>query len=210
MTISITNTFFILLAATLSFTVANNANADIQEISAEEMTEAHIRDTTVLIRKQATEEPQGAINVKITPNKGNELDSIVDPNQETQQRPDLTPLSDTYLSEQRERSLQQQQSGVNMKPYDPSQIEREHNLNKIWKEFNLQGDIPTDYGNLTFPTYVDIPAGTDLSIGSHEFSISIPNTNKYQPSTQQTPNGEYQINITDDNIKFIINLPKNK
>lgn len=210
MTVSTSNTSFIILIAALSLTLTSNVSAEIQEISPEEMTEAHIRDTTVIIKRQQTSEPQKNINVKVTPNKGNELDNFDDPNQQSQQRPDLTPLSDSYLSEQRERSLQQQQSSVSMPPYDATQIEREHNLNRIWKEFNLQGDIPTDYGNLTFPTYIDIPAGTDLSIGSHEFSISIPNTNNYHPSTQQSPNGEYQINITDDNIKFIINLPKNQ
>lgn len=209
MTISTTYVSLIVLAAIMSFSAPHTVRADIQEISSEEMTEAHIRDTTVIIQRQSTVDTKAPINVKVTPNKGGELDSIKYPNQDAQQRPDLTPLTDSYLSEQRERSLQQQQSSVKMQPYDSSQIEREHNLNRIWKQFDLKGDIPTDYGNLTFPTYVDIPAGTDLSIGSHEFSISIPNTNNYKPSSQQTPNGEYQINITDDNIKFIINLPKN-
>lgn len=217
MTIRPTNTSFIFFAAALSFAVTHSANAEIEEISAEEMTETHIRDTTVIIRKQATEESQTAINVKVTPNDGHELDSIDDPNQKSQSRPDLTPLSDAYLSEQRERSLiqKQQQSNFDMKPYDPSQIERERNLDRIWKEFNIQGDIPKDYGNLTFPTNIDpsgssIPPGTDYSIGKHDFSISIPNSNQYQPNTHRTPNGEYQINITEDKIQFIMNLPQNK
>src|SRR5690554_5356283 len=189
MTIRPITTSFILLAASFSFTVIYNVNAEIEEISAEEMTETHIRDTTVILRKQ--------------------------PNQEAQQRPDLIPLSDSYLSEQRERSLIQQQSNANLKPYDASQIERERNLERIWKEFNIQDDIPKDYGNLTFPSNIDpsgsnIPAGTDYSIGKHNFSISIPNTNSYQPNTHRTPNGEYQINITEDKIQFIMNLPQNK
>ncbi len=215
MTIRPITTSFILLAASFSFAVIYNVNAEIEEISAEEMTETHIRDTTVILRKQPTEESQTAINVKVTPNDGSELDSIGDPNQEAQQRPDLIPLSDSYLSEQRERSLIQQQSNANLKPYDASQIERERNLERIWKEFNIQGDIPKDYGNLTFPSNIDpsgsnIPAGTDYSIGKHNFSISIPNTNSYQPNTHRTPNGEYQINITEDKIQFIMNLPQNK
>lgn len=215
MIIKTANTSSILLATALSLAAVNTVSADIQEISPEEMTETHIRDTTVIIKKQQpSQKSPTTINVKVMPNEAGELDSMDDPNQNAVRRPDLTPLSDAYMSEQRERSLQQQQSNVNRLPYDPSQIERQHNLNKIWKEFNLQGDIPTDYGNLTFPTTIDpsggnIPAGTDLSIGKHDFSISIPNTNNYKPSTQQSPNGEYQINITNDNIKFIINLPQN-
>src|SRR5690554_383030 len=118
--ITTSTTSFILLAASFSFAVIYNVNAEIEEISAEEMTETHIRDTTVILRKQPTEESQTAINVKVTPNDGSELDSIGDPNQEAQQRPDLIPLSDSYLSEQRERSLIQQQSNANLKPYDAS------------------------------------------------------------------------------------------
>lgn len=204
---------FIFSAIGLSMAMSFSAQADIQEISPEEMTETHIRDTTVIIRKQqeATEEPQQNINVTVTPNDGHQLDSIDDPNNRSQSRPDLTPLSDSYLAEQKERSLQQQQANVELAPYDASQIERERNLQKIWQEFDLQGDIPKDYGNLTFPTIDpsgnNIPAGTDFSVNPHEFSISIPNSGNYQPKSHQTPNGEYQIDITDDKIRFIMNLP---
>lgn len=207
-----------LLITALSMAVVLTVHADITEIPPEEMTEAYIRDTTVIVPRQKTSEPQDPIHVKISPMERSELDSFDDPNQETQRRPDLTPLSDAYLSEQRERTLQQQQSNVDMKVYDPMQIEREHNLNKIWKEFNIQGDIPKDYGNLTFPTTIGpadmnkIPDGTSYNIGSHEFSISIPNVNgtKVPENPIITPNGEYQINITEDKIQFIMNLPQNK
>lgn len=198
----------VLIAAALLS--AYTAQAEIQEISQQEMTDTHIRDTTVIIPKRATPtEPKAPIHVKITPIDQTELDSLPDTTQGNQNRPDLTPLTDTYLSEQRERSLLQQQSNVPSQLYDASRAERERNLNNIWQQFNLQGDIPNDYRDLTFPTNVEMPAGSNMFMDANQFSISIPNTGDYRPSTQKTPNGEYQVDITPDNIKFIINLPKN-
>lgn len=205
-----------LLIAALSLTTIHLVQADIKEIPPEEMTEAYISDTTVIIPKQKTSEPQDSIHVKVSPVGSIELDRIPDPNQNSQQRPDLTPLSEAYLSEQRERSLQQQQSTDRLNIYEPMQLERETNLNKIWKQFDIQGDIPTDYGNLAFPTNIGpadmnkVPEGTSYNLQGQQFSISIPNTNGVKVPDQpiRTPNGEYQINITNDNIQFIMNAPK--
>src|SRR5690554_106203 len=174
------------------------------------MTDTHIYDTTLFISNRAsTTVPKAPILVKITLIDHTELDCLLETTHGNQNSPDLIPLTDTYLSEQRERSLLQQQSNVPSQLYDASRAERERNLNNIWQQFNLQGDIPNDYRDLTFPTNVEMPAGSNMFMDANQFSISIPNTGDYRPSTQKTPNGEYQVDITPDNIKFIINLPKN-
>lgn len=185
--------------------------AGIREIPPEEMTEAYIRDTTVIVPRQQTGQEQSGHSIQIKP-----LDTLpatsgtAAPGDDSSARPDLTPLSDQYLSEQRNQSLQQQLNPqYQQPPFDPYQAQRDEYLRAI---LGLESGVPIDYSQLQFPTSAvpDIPppAGIGHTIAPGQFSISIPNSSNYAPVTHQTPGGEYQVEVTPSDIIFTINLPQ--
>lgn len=204
-----------LLASLLSSSclLAASAVAGIKEIPPEEMTEAYIRDTTVIVPRQPSTTSTGAAaTVRIEPL--DELPSSIPggPGDDASARPDLTPSAEQYLSEQRDRALQQQLNPQYSQPaLDPQLAAREEYLRNI---LGLQPGQPIDYNNLKFPVPapIDLPAIppglTGFNLTADQFSISIPNNNNHPPISQQTPGGELSVNVTPTDVIFTINLPQ--
>ncbi len=200
------------ITALIAVMLSTTSLAGIREIPPEEMTEAYIRDNTVVIPRQNIDGQTGNTvqNIDIKP-----LDTL--PGQSSPQsgtdstaRPDLTPLTDQYLSEQRDQSLQQQLSPqYPATNFDPLRSQREEYLRAV---LGLESGAPIDFSQLQFPTTAipdtPPPAGIGHTIAPGQFTISIPNSSGYAPSSHQTPGGEYQINVTPSDIIFTINLPQ--
>ncbi|WP_430462396.1 hypothetical protein ACQUQU_06295 [Thalassolituus sp. LLYu03] len=196
------------LAATALLT-APGINAEIREIPAEEMTEAYIRDTTVIVRKKEGKDDEGQSRqrtVTIKPleqgyNEGENLNS-------SQATGSGGVSSDSYQAETIANELAVQ-SSYNFTVVDPSQAQREETLRQV---LGLEPGTPIDYNNLSFPTDVVTnttpPAGVSSAITPGQFSISIPNSGNYQTQNFQTPGGEYQVNVTPSQITFTLNLPQ--
>lgn len=196
------------LSLLLALSLSPLALAEIREIPAEEMTEAYIRDTTVVVPQQTPPSSSTGVSVTVKPLQTLPGEGPAAPGNDGP-RPDLTPLTDQYLSEQRNQTLEQiGRPGYEGAPFDPLQAQREEYLRAL---LGLESGVPIDYSSLQFPTNVPPasppPAGIAHSIQPGQFTISIPNSNHYAPSSHQTPGGEYQINVTPSDIIFTINLP---
>lgn len=189
------------------------ASADIREIPAAEMTEAYIRDSTVIIPQQKTtpEREKKSLNVRVSPadEAYREGESL---------RPATESLSttgnpaDDNLAERNSAALDSLQTYDFSPPLlDPAQAGRDAILREL---LALDPATPIDYSSLQFPTTVstDIPppAGTSYDITPGQFSISIPNSNNYPSDSYVTPGGEYQVDVTPSDITFTISLPQNQ
>ena len=210
-----------LLALALSAAMFSAGSlADIKEIPADEMTEAYIKDTTVIVPKQQSSQDKAAVNVKIAPNPAKGDSGMpADPNNAANKRPDLEPLLDSNLAKHQEYSLQQQQSQVNVPNIDLLQKSRDDNLREVLTKYGIDfasvgvpATGPIDYSQLQFPNLnMSSPSGTvsGSNNGSNQFIITIP-TNQANTNGPQnlTPGGEYQMQINNNQLQFIINKPQ--
>lgn len=214
------------LLACFLYLLAAPAMADITEIPAEEMTESYIQDTTVIVPKNK-QEPLDDINVTINPNEGNRDSELLgerpEPNNEGLKRPDLKPLSDDNLAKLQADSIRQQNSSLdvpllnlNIQEYDNQLREQLRKNNISLESLGIPASGPIDYSKLQFPTGLlpntpipELPNGIGFdNSNSKQFILTIPNTQGYRPSTEQTPGGEYQVKVDNNNIQFIINAPR--
>ncbi|QQD24074.1 hypothetical protein GJQ55_06090 [Venatoribacter cucullus] len=206
-----THRTFLLTLFSSTCLLAASAVADIQEIPPEEMTEAYIRDTTVVVPQQNQNSSATAATVKVAPLEDLPGSNQATPGDDRSARPDLTPAAEQYLSEQRDRQLQQQQQpGITQpQPTDANIAAREAYLRDL---LGLKAGQPIDYNNLKFPmpsTLPPVPTGlTGYELKADQFSIRIPNTNDHPALTQQTPGGEMKVDVTPLDIIFTINLPQ--
>ena len=198
---------FLLPAGVLS---SLNAQAEITEIPAEEMTEAYIRDTTVIVRRQpagqSAENNPGDASLRVSP-----LDQPYNESASLKGGTKIpTQITDQYLSEQRDNALLNQDIYEFHTPtLDPQQAQREDYLRDV---LGIEPGTPIDYSNLQFPTNItpDVtpPAGLGYTIAPGQFAISIPNSDNINAQTHQTPGGEYRVDVTPSEIIFTINLPQ--
>ena len=208
-----THRTFLLILFSSTCLLAASAVADIQEIPPEEMTEAYIRDTTVVVPQQNQNSSATAATVKVAPLEDLPGSNQATPGDDRSARPDLTPGAEQYLSEQRDRQLQQQQQpGITQpQPTDANIAAREAYLRDL---LGLKAGQPIDYSNLQFPVPAPadmppVPAGLNgYNLTADQFSIRIPNTNNHPALTQQTPGGEMKVDVTPSDIIFTINLPQ--
>lgn len=183
---------------------AATVSAEVREIPPEEMTETYIKDTTVIIqRRKPAEENTSKQTIRV-----DELDQPYSEGEQTSAALDSLPQTDNYQSEINNAELNAQAAyEFTSRSIDPSQAQREENLRSV---MGLAPGTPIDYNNLSFPTDTaigTIPVGISTEINPGQFEIVIPNTGNYAPQTHTTPNGEYQVNVTQDDITFRINLP---
>lgn len=204
-----------------SMILSYHASADIRqsanELNVDEMTSAYIRDTTVILRQQqptdsdhktsAHEQTAQTLQVRVArlDDLYQDTDSI-DFNVLTKS---LSALDDQVLQgmvERREQQLRQQQSVYGMEPLDPNLAQSEAYLRQV---LNIPANQPIDYTNLGFPADLPIlvpPTGIEYTNSARQFTLAIPN-NGHSEQAFQTPGGEYQVNITPDQIQFTIRLP---
>src|SRR5690606_35438908 len=208
-----TNRSFLFTLFSSACLLAAPAIADIKEIPPEEMTEAYIRDTTVVVPQQPKSSSANNVTVKVTPLENIPGNDNIGPGDDRSARPDLTPAAEQYLSEQRDRQLQQQQQPgfTQPQPTDANIAAREAYLRDL---LGLKAGQPIDYSNLQFPVPAPadmppVPAGLNgYNLTADQFSIRIPNTNNHPALTQQTPGGEMKVDVTPSDIIFTINLPQ--
>ena len=186
-------------------------SAEIKEIPPEEMTEAYIKDTTVIVRKQKpVEEGSDKTSViKVSPLEQEFSEGTALQQQNPASSANL-PQESLYLTEQRETELLNQQMYAIQGPgADPLKQVRDEALRTA---LNLQPGEEIDYDNLSFPSSIPSnvipPIGTDVATSPDHFVISIPNNGNYNTNNYVTPGGEYEINITPDEITFRLNTPQ--
>lgn len=197
-----------LLTAMLLGLFTQLARTEIQEIPAEEMTEAYIRDTTVILQKMEeseTESPETERVIRVSP-----LDDDFSEGKYLQEQsrlsPELATPDNQHLKEQNQIQLQRQSRFTFIPPrVDPHRASREE---AVRSALGLTANQPVDLSRLSFPGSpgdVTPPAGTNLTTSPRQFVISIPNINGHPARTFTAPGGEYQIDISPDKIDFKVN-----
>jgi len=192
-----------------AFTGAPAVMAEIVEIPAEEMTESYIRDTTVIVRKKA-------------PTQQNERRSVirVSPLEDDFSEGESTSASTSIIREQfesipydmtaqTEYEFARVTQTVPATPnYDPDRYANDARLREV---LGLDENAPIDYNNLQLNSFV-LEEGTavpgNLAINPYSFEIVIPNSGNYPSESYSTPNGEADINVTPDEIRFQMNAPR--
>ncbi|MEK9711056.1 MAG: hypothetical protein VW258_00665 [Thalassolituus sp.] len=187
------------------------AQAEIQEIPAEEMTESYIRDTTVIVRKQApTVENTQRTLIRVSPLEDDfsEGESVSDSTAEIRQMYEAMPGD---MTAQTEYEFYRVNQVIPTTPeYDPDRYANDAKLREV---LGLSPNEAIDYNNLSnlaLPTVgpdgETVPDGMTINPGS--FQIVIPNTNGYPSESHLTPNGEASINVTPENITFQFNTQR--
>lgn len=203
--------------AITSFSAMADIRQSANELNAEEMTSAYIRDTTVILRQQPiATEPMVNSNDEAAPQtvqvrvaRLDDLYSDMDNIDHSALTQSLAALDDNVLQalmERREQQLRQQESAYDNGLLDPNLAQSEAYLRQV---LNIPANQPIDYSNLGFPADLPIivpPSGIEYTNTTRQFTLAIPN-NGYAEQAFQTPGGEYQVNITPDQIQFTINLP---
>ena len=199
-----------LIASSLPLSLC--AVAEIREIPPEEMTEAYIRDTTVIVRKQQPSQGHNDKSnavIRVSP-----IDQDYSEGEATASSASNTEYAvqpeHQYLGEHHTMEL------LNQVAYSFRAPEADENKeardDALRAALNLQPGETIDYDSLRFPSQIPDgvipPLGTDVSTSPSQFVLSIPNTNNYTPKNYVTPGGEYQIDITPDSISFTINTPQ--
>lgn len=189
--------------------------SEISTLTASELTDTYIKDTTVIVRpEQVNQDVTEKVRVKLK----------VSPIEETIQiRPSdderhLSAISEelnsyTELSQQAELSANLQLLTAiptsNFLAPPPS----EEAINKIRAAYGIDHDEPIDLTNLSF---IDNQIPTDLNYREHgtysttpnSFTITIPNTGNFNSQNIASPNGEIGVNVTPSHIEYTLNLPK--
>tara|TARA_R110001583_G_scaffold59805_1_gene177860 strand:+ start:1326 stop:1940 length:615 start_codon:yes stop_codon:yes gene_type:complete len=201
-------------SATICFSIItgfgfNAVQAEIVEIPPEEMTEAYIKDTTVIVRKKApvpTNEKRTLIRVSPLEedfSEGQTLDSEMDSFALIEQQQNLT------ITDQQANDLNARASYDFVTPnMDPNELAREDNLRAV---LGLPEGSPIDYSTLQFPTGTALnpESGIGSNSGSQGFQLQIPNANGIPAQSFTTPNGEFGVNVTPEGITFQMNTPRN-
>ena len=203
----------------LSVIINEAALAEISTLTAEELTDTYIEDTTVLVRPQKPQEPKTSIPVtlKVTP-----LEKTAQTLPEDQTG-SLTAISNelsTYDDLNNQRALEN-----NLSPQLPfpttefiTSPPSEAALGLIRSNYGSQQGVidgqPIDLTTLPFLSNLqpanpgDIPAGTSYQTTENSFTINIPNVGNFKSQQIASPNGEIGVNVTPSNIEYTINIPR--
>ena len=196
-----------LLPAMLALAIAAPvAMAEIVEIPPEEMTEAYIKDTTVIVKKQipvAEQAPRAVIKVSPIEDDYSEGETAMESTTVVRTIQEGT----TYdMIPQQNYQLDAQTSYTFESPaYDPYLHANDAKLREV---LGLEPGTPIDYNNLQFPVGVNTDGSSTASADPTQFQLVIPNSGNYAPGSFGTPNGEIGVNVTQDAITLQLNLPQ--
>ena len=205
------NNFSVLAGAVLSLSIAASplTFAEITEIPAEEMTESYIRDTTVIVRKKApTQQNERRSIILVSPLEDDfsEGESTSQSTIDMREQYEAMPYDMTAQTEYEFARISQ--SIPDTPVYDHDKFVNEAALRSA---LGLEEGTPIDYENLSLSNAV-YPDGavppSELAISPYSFEIVIPNAGNLAPESHSTPNGDFDINVTPDEIRFQFNSPR--
>lgn len=183
--------------------------AEIVEIPADEMTESYIKDTTVIVRKQApTEVSKTRTVIRVSP-----LEEDFSEGQATAEGTSLLRQAYEQLPPDTTAQTQYQfEAASNYQiPAPVYDADRHANDDRLRAILGLDVNEPIDYSNLQFPTGA-APDGTllpdNLAVSGPQFQIIIPNSNNYRPESYNSQNGEVGVSVTPDQIILQVNAPR--
>ncbi|GGY54087.1 hypothetical protein GCM10011297_28680 [Bacterioplanes sanyensis] len=181
------------------------SQADIEEIPAEELTEAYIRDTTIIVPHAQPQSAKQPVNLKVSPAQpGYKAAQTARDSAAIKQGVILPPDMSEQTQQQLLTTLSQQFDNPALNPN--LGLSEQYLRNAL----NLQGGEPINLNELRFPTNLTpnqpLTGGLGYMITPSQLTISIPNSNQYPERSYTTPGGEYQVNVTDQRIEFTLDI----
>jgi|GEM_PF-7115263 len=165
------------------------------------MSAANVSNSTLTTRQQQTGSQTGTERSVRVLAEGKSFTSV----------DDSRSAADDYISDTRSNRLNADQNyAYSAGAYDSQQQRRDEYIRHA---LHLETGAAIDYNNLRFPPTATpdntMQAGTSYNIAPMKFSLSIPSNGNDTPESYVTPDGEYQVEVTDDKLTFTINLPQN-
>jgi len=189
--------------------------SEISTLTASELTDTYIKDTTVIVRpEQAPAEPVDKVRVKLKVSPLEETAKIL-PHDEEMDLAAISPELNSYTELNEQAALSRNLQALPLVSTDfltapPS----EDTLAKVRLAYGIPSGEPIDLTTLTFlpdlrPTLGNPnPGGVTSSTTESSFTITIPNTGNFNSQNIATPNGEIGVSVTPSQIVYTLNLPK--
>ncbi|MBA35567.1 MAG: hypothetical protein CMI14_09055 [Oleispira sp.] len=190
--------------------------SEISSLSASELTDTYIKDTTVIVRpEQPTQDVNEKVRVKLKVSPLEETASTV-PNESEAKLSAISEDINSYTELNEQAAL-----STNLQPTLPAVTTQfitpqpsEEALTQIRNAYGIDSDTAIDLTSLSFKDTlipdIGLPNTGDAqySTTSDSFTISIPNTGNFNSQNITSPNGEIGINVTPSRIEYTLNLPK--
>ena len=199
----------LMLASTLSW-------SEISSLTASELTDTYIKDTTVIVRPtQAPKESVDKVRVKLKVSPIDEATQI-SPNDDERNLAAMSQELNSY-TELNERAALSMNLQTNLPIVTTEFLTpplSEETLALIRNRYLIQPGAPIDLTSLTFktdlvPTFgLANPSGAEFETTESSFTIRIPNTGNFNTQTIASPNGEVGVNVTPSHIEYTLNLPR--
>lgn len=195
---------------------STSAWSEISSLSASELTDTYIKDTTVIVRpEQPTQDVNEKVRVKLKVSPLEETASTV-PNESEAKLSAISEDINSYTELNEQAAL-----STNLQPTLPAVTTQfitpqpsEEALTQIRNAYGIDSDTAIDLTSLSFKDTlipdIGLPNTGDAqySTTSDSFTISIPNTGNFNSQNITSPNGEIGINVTPSRIEYTLNLPK--
>jgi len=188
--------------------------SEISTLTASELTDTYIKDTTVIVRpEQAPTEPVDKVRVKLKVSPLEETAKIL-PHDEEIDLAAMSPELNSYTELNEQAALSRNLQTLPLVSTDfltapPS----EETLALIRNRFKLPEGEPVDLTSLIFDVELKPdfgnpnPGDATISNTDRSFTIRIPNTGNFNSQNIASPNGEIGVNVTPSHIEYTLNLP---
>lgn len=190
--------------------------SEISSLTASELTDTYIKDTTVIVRpKQISPDVAEKVRVKLKVSPIEETAKIL-PSDEEQQLSAISEELNTYTELNEQAALSTNLQLMNAYPTAETLTAppSEDVLNRVRAAYGLEAGAPVDLTSLGFlptlrPTLgLANPSNAEFSTTASSFTIKIPNTGNFNSQSIASPNGEIGVNVTPGHIEYTLNLPK--
>ncbi len=188
---------------------------EISSLSSEELTDTYIKDTTIIVRQQKTQEVSSSIPVKLKVTPLEQATQVLPEDQSgslASVSHELSTYDDlnNFRALDNNLALQLPIATTEFLKAPPS----ESVLNDVRQAYGIEPGERFNLEALSFLTNLapsrkeDIPVGSSYITTENSFTIKIPNIGNFNSQQISSPNGEIGVNITPDNIEYTLNLPK--
>ncbi|MFT4907302.1 MAG: hypothetical protein ACI978_001380 [Oleispira sp.] len=188
---------------------------EISSLSSEELTDTYIKDTTIIVRQQKTQEVSSSIPVKLKVTPLEQATQVL-PEDQSGSLASVSHELSTYDDLNNFRALDNNlalQLPIATTEFLKAPLS-ESVLNDVRQAYGIEPGERFNLEALSFLTNLaparkeDIPVGSSYITTENSFTIKIPNIGNFNSQQISSPNGEIGVNITPDNIEYTLNLPK--
>lgn len=190
--------------------------SEISSLTASELTDTYIKDTTVIVRpEQPLNESTDKVRVTLKVSPLDETTQLL-PNDHEEKLSAISEELNSYTELNERAAL-----SANLQTTFPSATTEfltsppsADILDQVRVAYGLEAGAPVDLTNLPFlpnltPTLgLANPSNAEFSTTERSFTIRIPNAGNFNTQNIASPNGEIGVNVTPSHIEYTLNLPR--